>query len=69
MSAYPTAVAPDENVDKEASAVHAWRVGQLTRLGLDWPAAEAVADRVDWHAVANLVRRGCPVSLAVAIVE
>ena len=69
MSAYPTAVAPHENVDKEASAVHAWRVSRLTRLGLDWPEAEDVADRVDWHAVANLVRRGCPVSLAVAIVE
>jgi hypothetical protein len=68
MSAYPAAVAPHEHIDKEASAVHAWRVRQLTRLGLAWPAAEAVADRVDWHAVANLVRRGCPVSVAVAIV-
>jgi hypothetical protein len=69
MSAYPTAVAPHENIDKEASAVHAWRVTQLTRLGLDWHAAEIVADRVDWHAVAKLVQRGCPVSIAVAIVE
>jgi hypothetical protein len=69
MSANPTAIAPDENIDKEASAVHAWRVSQLTRLGLDWSVAEAVADRVDWHAVAKLVRCGCPVSLAVAIVE
>jgi hypothetical protein len=69
MSAYPTAVVPHENIDKEASAVHAWRVSQLTRLGLDWSAAESVADRVDWHAVAKLVRRGCPVSLAVAIVD
>jgi hypothetical protein len=69
MSAYPTAVAPQENTDKEASAVHAWRVSQLTRLGLDWPEAEDVADRVDWHAVADLVRRGCPVALAVAIVD
>lgn len=69
MSSYPTAVAPHENIDKEASAVHAWRVRQLTRLGLAWPMAEVVADRVDWHAVANLVRRGCPVSLAVAIIE
>jgi hypothetical protein len=68
MSANPTAVAPHENIDKEASAVHAWRVSQLTRLGLDWHVAETVADRVDWHAVAKLVRHGCPVSLAVAIV-
>jgi hypothetical protein len=69
MSANPTAVATQESIDKEASAVHAWRVSQLTRLGLDWSVAEAVADQVDWHAVAKLVRRGCPVSLAVAIVE
>jgi hypothetical protein len=69
MSANPVAVAPHDNIGQEASAVHAWRVSQLTRLGLDWSIAEAVADRVDWHAVAKLVRRGCPVSLAVAIVE
>lgn len=69
MSAYPTAVAPHENIHKEASAVHAWRVSQLIRLGLDWHVAETVADRVDWHAIAKLVRNGCPVSLAVAIVE
>jgi hypothetical protein len=69
MSTNPTAVAPQENIDKEASAVHAWRVSQLTRLGLAWPVAEIVADRVDWHEVASLVRRGCPVSLALAIVE
>ena len=68
MSTNPAAVAPHENIDKEASAVHAWRVSQLTRLGLAWPIAEMVADRVDWHAVASLVRRGCLVSLAVAIV-
>lgn len=56
---------PDETSD----AVHAWRVSQLTRLGLAWPAAEAVADQVDWHDVAKLVQRGCPAALAVTIVE
>jgi hypothetical protein len=69
MRTYAAAAAPGENIDKEATAVHAWRVGQLTRLGLAWPVAEAVADRVEWHAVAKLVRRGCPVELAVAIIE
>jgi hypothetical protein len=69
MRTYPAAVVPHEKIDREASAVHAWRVRQLTRLGLAWPAADAVADRVDWHAVAKLVRRGCPVSLAIAIIE
>ncbi len=51
----------------EEPAVHAWRVKQLTRLGLAWQAAEAVADQVDWHEVAKLVDRGCPPALAVTI--
>jgi hypothetical protein len=53
----------------ESDVVHAWRVSQLVRLGLAWPVADAIADHVDWHEVATLVRRGCPASLAVAIVE
>jgi hypothetical protein len=69
MVTHRTAVAPHENIDTEAGAVHTWRVRQLARLGLAWPVAEAVADRVDWHAVEKLVRRGCPASLAVAIIE
>jgi hypothetical protein len=52
----------------ESGRVHAWRVSQLIRLALTWPVAEAVADKIDWHDVANLVRRGCPAALAVAIV-
>jgi hypothetical protein len=50
-------------------AVHAWRVNRLARLGLAWPVAEAVADRVDWHEVAKLVQRGCPAALAVTILD
>jgi len=53
----------------ESDALHTWRVSQLVRLGLALPVADAVADQVDWHTVANLVRRGCPASLAVAIIE
>jgi len=49
--------------------VHAWRVGRLVSLGVAWAAAEAAADRVDWHEVAKLVQRGCPASLALAIVQ
>jgi hypothetical protein len=56
-------------VGNEAGVVHAWRVSQLARLGLSGPVAEAVADKVDWHEVAELVQRGCPAALAVAIVE
>jgi len=62
----PTLV-PD--TDAESDMVHAWRVSQLVKLGLACPAAEAVADMVDWHEVARLVRRGCPASLAVSIIQ
>ena len=67
MSNTAPAVQP-EQIDDETGAVHAWRVRRLTGLGLAWPVAEMVADRVDWHEVASLVRRGCPASLAVEIV-
>jgi len=64
------AVAPREEVpDPDGCKVHAWRVSQLARLGLARPVAEAVADKVDWHEVARLVRRGCPAALAVTIIQ
>lgn len=61
---------PDTDVvaDVKSDALHAWRVRQLTRLGLAALVADAVADKVDWHEVAKLVGRGCPASLAVTIV-
>lgn len=68
MSNYQAA-APREDIGQASGAVHDWRVSQLTRLGLAWPVAEAVADTVDWHDVAKLVKRGCPAALAVTIVE
>ena len=49
--------------------VHEWRVTQLTRLGIPWSLAQTVADQVDWHQVAKLVRRGCPPRLALHIVR
>ena len=48
--------------------VHDWRAGQLTRLGIPVSLAEAVADHVDWHQIAALIRRGCPPRLALHIV-
>jgi hypothetical protein len=60
--------APEESNEDDA-AVHAWRVTQLTRLGLASLVAEAVADRIDWHEVARLVSYGCPAALAVAIID
>lgn len=68
MSSYTTVAEPAREEDAEAQIVHAWRVSQLIRLGLAWQVAEAIADDIDWHDVAKLVRRGCPASLAVAII-
>jgi hypothetical protein len=59
---------PHEEISRESAAVHAWRVRRLTGLGVACAAAEAAADRVDWHEVAKLVKRGCPAPLALAIV-
>jgi hypothetical protein len=47
--------------------VHDWRVLQLMRLGVPGAMAESYADRVDWHQVARLMRRGCPPELALRI--
>jgi hypothetical protein len=58
----------DERVDEE-TLVQAWRVEQLRRLGLPRVLAAAFADAVDWHELADLVRRGCPPSLALEIVR
>jgi hypothetical protein len=68
MSRRTAAPTPSPRTAAEHDAVHAWRVSQLVRLGLAWLVADAVADHLDWHEVAKLVRRGCPASLAVAII-
>jgi hypothetical protein len=57
-----------EAVDRKDQIVHAWRVSQLTRLGIPRVLAEAHADRLDWHHIAELVQRGCPPLLALRIV-
>ena len=58
-----------EAIDQDDLLVHEWRVTQLARLGIPWSLAQAVADHVDWHQVAKLVRRGCPPRLALQIVR
>jgi hypothetical protein len=45
--------------------VQQWRVTQLTGVGIPGPLAQA--DRVGWHQIARLARRGCAPALAVAI--
>ena len=65
-------VTPTEGLDRsdrEALAVRAWRTEQLRRLGLPYILAEAFADLVDWHAIADLVECGCSLSLALDIVR
>ena len=56
-------------IHHDQSSVHHWRVSQLTRLGLPGPLAEIYADRIDWHQIARLVQRGCPLRLALRIVS
>lgn len=68
MSTYKAVAAPGEDIGQEGGSVHDWRVNQLIHLGVAWPVAEAVADTVDWHDVAKLVKRGCPAALAVTII-
>ena len=58
-----------EDDDPEEILVHAWRTEQLLRLGLPRTLAETFADLVDWHAMAELVERGCPPRLALEIVR
>ncbi len=53
----------------EDARIYAWRVEQLSGLGLSSFVASAVATFVDWHEVARLVERGCPPELALEIVR
>ena len=57
-----------EAIDHDEPLVHDWRARQLTRFGIPVALAEAVADYVDWHQIAALIRRGCPPRLALQIV-
>jgi hypothetical protein len=56
-------------IDQNDLLAHEWRVTRLTQLGISRLLAEAVADHVDWHQVAGLVRLGCPPRLALSIVR
>ena len=53
----------------ETARVHEWRVDQLWRLGIPRLLAAHFAEGIDWHDVADLVERGCPVLLALEIVR
>ena len=57
-----------EAIDHHEPLIHDWRARQLVRLGIPAALAEAVADHVDWHQIAALIRCGCPPRLALQIV-
>jgi predicted component of type VI protein secretion system len=54
---------------EEDARVYAWRVEQLSGLGLSQVIARVVASFVDWHEIARLVERGCSPELALEIVR
>jgi hypothetical protein len=56
-----------EGIGHDDLLVHNWRVSRLIRLGVPRPLAEVYADRLDWHQIAHLIQRGCPVRLAIRI--
>jgi hypothetical protein len=67
MTSSPSLDTQADSRRDEQVIVREWRAEQLRRLGV--PPAHAVlfADRVDWHAIADLVARGCPPTLALKI--
>ena len=67
-----TAPTHDPDVDGQSGEellIHAWRSEQLRGLGLPPTVADAFADSVDWHDLAALTTRGCPLGLALEIVR
>lgn len=61
--------AEESEASEEDARVYAWRVEQLSGLGLSHVIASAVAWCVDWHEIAGLVERGCSPELALEIVR
>ena len=56
-------------VRDEEELVSAWRESQLVRLGVAPETAAELAATIDAHALAALLDRGCPVSLAIEILR
>ena len=53
--------------ESEERRVHAWQAEQLGNLGISTVIADAAANVVDWHDVAYLIQKGCPLELALDI--
>jgi hypothetical protein len=59
----------DDGGSPEERALTAWQTEQLEQLGFSRTLAEACAGLVDWHQIADLVKRGCAPHLALEIVR
>jgi hypothetical protein len=66
---YIAEIEVESDESEEEARVYAWRVEQLSGLGLSHVIASAVAWCVDWHEIARLVDRGCSPELAIEIVR
>ena len=55
-----SAITGREAARNEELLVHDWRVARLAQFGIPQSLAEVYADHIDWHHVARLVQRGCP---------
>jgi hypothetical protein len=57
------------DTETEIERIERWRAGELIRAGYEPDAAAAMAARhdIDIHDAADLLRRGCPVEVAVRI--
>jgi hypothetical protein len=57
---WPTAGIGLKGALGEESLAHDWRIEQLERLGLLFQFADVFAAAFDWHAMGEVVSRGCP---------
>jgi hypothetical protein len=62
------AMTAEDSSDEEVR-VHHWRAERLRELGLPSILADHFADQIDWRSLADLIRRGCPLSTALEIVR
>jgi hypothetical protein len=65
-----TAIHELDETSQEMRRLRGWRVEQLRNLGVPFVLADFFAnrpDRLDWHALADLIDRGCPLSVALEI--
>lgn len=64
------AVKPKQRDDPEAADVYAWRRDRFLHLGVDESrAADLAHSPVDWHELDRLLAAGCPLELALEIVD